>query len=469
MKSIRTYILLSVTGVMLFFTFITAVWLYRYTYAHLSTLYDTQLVDSARTLKGFTTKEFIDKPVDALLIDHLFSTDYNDKLRHDFFIERHLRQSSLSLARIYQIWTDNFHLISRSATAPHYPLTHFDPGLSTVITGGVSWRVYTLKDEESGFYYVIGQRSDQRSEMICRSAASQILPLFIIFPLFAALLWTVIGHALRPLREFSHTVDHIDPANLPTLSSHALPIELKPIAETLTALFASVHASFEREKRFSADAAHELRTPLAASKTLAQLARSTDDIRLCHEYLDDILKGLDRGAHIVAQLQILNSMQPDSILQLRSDIDIHRTVESIIKDLRLISDKKAHIDNTVAHDLEVYANEWCIQILLRNLIDNAIRYSGIDPQVTVSGERKGDDIYLAVTDRGLGIPVALRYRVLDRFYRELGTGQSGCGLGLSIAALICQIHGGEITLHEGPDGVGLRVLCRLPIHHPSSG
>lgn len=220
-------------------------------------------------------------------------------------------------------------------------------------------------------------------------------------------------------------------------------------------------APSEDAQRFSADAAHELRTPIAASKILAQLALGSQDIHRCHEFLEDILKGLDRASHIIAQIQLLTGIRPEQVLKSRADIPLRPMLATLSRDLTLITNKKVQIDNLIPEDLTVFANEGCMLIVLRNVLDNAIRYAGDEPRMTVTAEQVGGRVQIAVVDQGPGIPPELRTRVLDRFYREPSTDQTGSGLGLSIVAQICEIHGGSITLHDGDAGIGLKVVILL--------
>lgn len=239
------------------------------------------------------------------------------------------------------------------------------------------------------------------------------------------------------------------------LNSIALPIEEE--------------ATPEREQRFSADLAHELRTPLAASKTLAQLALTSSDLNLCHEYLKDILKAIDRASAIIENLSVLNSVDPDRVLQQRADIHLHALVASVIEELDIhtlkvdVQKSKMDIHNLVPPHMKLYANETCIRMVLRNIIDNAIRYAQTKPVVTVKAMQQGGNHYITVSDQGPGIEPALRARVLDRFYRIPGTGMSGSGLGLSIVSMICAAHAGDVALLDGEGGVGLTVRLRLPI------
>lgn len=220
-------------------------------------------------------------------------------------------------------------------------------------------------------------------------------------------------------------------------------------------------APFENEQRFSADVAHELRTPIAASRILAQLALASQDINLCHDYLKDILKGLDRTSLIISQIQLVTGVQPEQVLNSRADIVLRPMVESLSQEFTLIAGKKLDIENLVPEDITVFANEGCMLIVLRNLLDNALRYSGAEPHVTVMAERQDEHVLLSVLDQGPGIAPEFRSRVLDRFYRKPGTEQSGSGLGLSIIAEICALHGGSISLHDGDDGKGLKVVITL--------
>lgn len=220
-------------------------------------------------------------------------------------------------------------------------------------------------------------------------------------------------------------------------------------------------APFQSEQRFSADVAHELRTPIAASRVLAQLALASQDINLCHDYLKDILKGLDRTSLIISQIQLVTGIHPEQVLKSRTDIVLRPMLASLVQEFTLIAGKKLNIENLIPEGITVFANEGCLLIVLRNLLDNALRYSGAEPYITVMAEKQDEHVLISVTDQGPGIAPEFRSRVLERGYRKPGTGQSGSGLGLSIVAEICALHGGSLSLRDGIGGKGLKVLISL--------
>ena len=254
-----------------------------------------------------------------------------------------------------------------------------------------------------------------------------------------------------------------------------MPSEISPLVEELNDLFKRLEHAFAREKRFTADAAHELRTPLASVKTQAQVALRATDAPTREKALDHIITGVDRCTHVVKQLSILNSLKADEPLNDLAAVDLNELARNVITDLYPFAlETKADIElipATVPPMVE--GNQVSLQILLRNLIDNAIRYSGsgglvrvsikVNQQSSSASERQ---LVLQVEDNGPGIPAELRERVFERFYRQLGTNTYGSGLGLSIAQQIIELHGGKLSLCDSPELHGACFVVMFPGRGP---
>jgi len=231
-----------------------------------------------------------------------------------------------------------------------------------------------------------------------------------------------------------------------------------PLVENLNRLFGRVARLLDNERRFTADAAHELRTPLAGLKTQAQVARaSASDAERTHA-LDQVIAGCDRASHLVQQLLTLARLDPDEPAGKLETCDLHALARVAVAELAQFAfSKKVEIDLADGAKAEAMGHAGLIAILLRNLIDNAIRYSPEGGNVQVRTTIVGDAAMLTVTDGGPGISADERGRVGERFYRILGTEESGSGLGLSIVKRIVELHGASFRLDEGEQGKGLSV------------
>lgn len=268
---------------------------------------------------------------------------------------------------------------------------------------------------------------------------------------------------LLPLGVVARQVQRRAPDNLAPLGERGVPREVSPLVQALNALFGRLRASFEQERRFTADAAHELRTPLAAVKTQAQvaLAASSEDER--RRALSKVVVGVDRATHLVEQLLLLARLDPQADLPGPVPVALHDLAASCIgEQAQVAADKDVTLALESGDEAVVLGNPTLLSVLLRNLIDNAIRYAPAASEVEVSIKRNHAGATLRVTDNGLGIPEDERDRVFDRFYRVVGAVERGSGLGLSIVKRIADLHHATIHLSQGSGGRGLAVEVSFP-------
>lgn len=279
------------------------------------------------------------------------------------------------------------------------------------------------------------------------------------------LIWFIIGRGLRSIKRVTQEVaqraaDHLDPVGL-----ESVPMEIQPLIDELNKLFLRVKQAFDREQRFAADAAHELRTPLAALKTQAQVALKTTDPRERQAQLQTVITGVDRCTHVIQQLLTLCRMSPETTTaEEYTEIDLSKLAAEVIGQLApLAVDKQIEIE-LIANDPNciLFGNTTGLHALIRNLVDNAIRYTPENGNIKVFVHSKKNHVVLRVVDNGPGIPPDLRSRVFERFYRVLGTSVQGSGLGLAIVLQIVKLHKGTVRLRVPKSGVGLEVVVTLP-------
>jgi two-component system sensor histidine kinase QseC len=364
----------------------------------------------------------------------------------------------------FQIWEKGQRLLLHSASAPNVPLSPQHDGFSDNDIAGEHWRVFSVWDERRHFLVQVGERREARNELVLTIAKHLLQPLLITLPLLGLLIWFGVARGLRPLQALVGQVVARRPDNLAPLEAVAAPVEVGPLVEGLNQLFARVRVSLENERRFTADASHELRTPLAAIKTQAQVARAATAEAERRHALDNVLVGCDRAAHLVEQLLTLARLEPESAsLKQPERCDLHALAVAAVAALAPAAvDKDIDLQLAEADAVHVPGETALLAILLRNLIDNAIRYSPRHSMVRVRVARSGDGAELTVIDQGPGIPAESRALVWERFYRVLGTGEAGSGLGLSIAKRIADLHGATIALSEGDAGRGLCVSVVFP-------
>jgi len=366
----------------------------------------------------------------------------------------HKRARSVAI----QIWEAGKVLRLHSVSAPAGRLSAREEGFSDARIEGRRWRVFSAWDAERRYLVQVGERYEKRDEIAASLAKNLLLPLLVALPLLGLLVWVSVARALRPLAELGRQVAARDPGNLGALDAGEVPAEVLPLVDNLNRLFGRVVQLIESERRFTADASHELRTPLAALKTQAQVARaSVNDAERAHA-LDQVIAGCDRASHLVQQLLTLARLDPEQPGAGAGPCDLQDLARTAVAELAPYAlGRQIEIDLAEGAALPVAGHAGLIAILLRNLIDNAIRYSPAGASVHVRAALAGGLPTLTVADQGPGIPAAERDKVGQRFYRILGTEEYGSGLGLSIVKRIAELHGAGFSLADGEQGRGLTV------------
>jgi two-component system sensor histidine kinase QseC len=281
-------------------------------------------------------------------------------------------------------------------------------------------------------------------------------PLLLALPALGVLLWLAIRGGLRPLLALRGEVAQRAPDNLVPIDGGHAPREVLPLIDQLNRLFQRIRQSLERERRFTADAAHELRTPVAAVKAQAQVARiaAGDDAR--NHALDQVVSGADRAGRLVDQLLTLarldavdaGRLAPHSLRPLAAQVLAEVAPDAVGRGVQ--------VELADGPDARVRCEPGLVAVLLRNLLDNAVKHAGTR-RVRVAVEVSKERVVLSVSDEGSGILPHEREKVLQRFYRLQPAGEGGSGLGLSIVARIAELHGAKLTLGAGEGGKGLRV------------
>ncbi len=438
--SIRRRLLILVMATVVGLWAITAVTSYIKTHHEIDELFDAQLVQSARVLLAQTAHDTEDTEI-----------EYDDQY--------HKYEKKLA----FQVWNKDNELLLRSDSAPVSPLSTTTDGFSDVQIADQPWRIFSRWDARHELQIQVGERHDVRNELVQGIALQLLYPMLFALPLLTLLIWISIGRGLSPLQRVAHDVAQRVPQHLTTLDTSHIPAEIQPLTDALNALFSRLQLAFEHERQFTADAAHELRTPLAALKIQAQVAqRAADDITRQHA-LNQLILGADRATHLVTQLLTLARLDPDQGLVKRESVDLQALAISVLGQLapEAIA-KDIDLSLTPAAPINVMGDSGALGILLRNLVDNAIRYTPDGGKVTVDITQQDSHTLLRVTDSGPGIPEAERQQVFKRFYRGLGTRATGSGLGLSIAQRIAELHGAVIAVDAPEHGAGLCVAVSFP-------
>lgn len=364
----------------------------------------------------------------------------------------------------FQLWDGDGKLLLSSEKTPTAPLIS-KPGLSDKIIDGQKWRTFTIYDSKHGVILVLAEQYAARHIMIHDMLVSDTYLTLFIYPLSGMFIWLIIGSGLKSIRFFAkemaeRAADHLDPVDL-----NEVPVEISPLVDELNKLFLRLQQAFEREQRFAADAAHELHTPLAALKTQAQVALKTTDPQECYMHLKQVIASVDRCAHVIQQLLTLCRLSPETIMPEHfAQVNLSRIAAEVIAQLAPQAILKQIEIELIAKesDYKLLGNTTGLHVLIRNLVDNAIRYTPTGGVIKVLIFNKSDSIILQVIDNGPGIPDKLRARVFERFFRVLGTNAQGSGLGLAIVEQIAKLHKGSIALDTPAEGTGLQVEIRFP-------
>jgi two-component system sensor histidine kinase QseC len=370
---------------------------------------------------------------------------------------------------VFQIWERGRVLRLHSAEAPQSRLSPREEGYSNASIAGRSWRVFSTWDARRRFLVQIAERDETRREIASGIAGNLLFPLLAALPVLALFIWVSIGRALQPLGRLGQQVERRKADELGALAAEAVPSEVVPLVRSLNALFERVGRLLENERRFTADAAHELRTPLAALKAQAQVARGAGDDAVRRHALDNVIAGCDRAARLVDQLLTLARLEPGHARQPAEPCELAGLARQAIAELAPASlARNVDIELRASGPAPMVGHPELIAVLMRNLVDNAVRYSSPGANVVVDVSQVPDAVRLAVTDEGPGVEPGERGKLGQRFFRILGTGQSGSGLGLSIVRRICEIHAAHLAFAEGNGGRGLRASVEFPFTSPPS-
>jgi two-component system sensor histidine kinase QseC len=365
---------------------------------------------------------------------------------------------------MFQIWDKN-KLLLRSAAAPDSPISSAKAGYSETLLSGQPWRVLTRWDARQAFMIQVAEPMAGRESLAQHITFKLLLPTFIVLPILLLLLWLGIGAGLKPLQTLKKEITQRTSNHLHAVAMAGVPEEVSPLVGALNDLFGRLEQAFNSERRFTADAAHELRTPLAALKIQAQVAlRSTDQAER-QAALDNVLRGVDRATRLVEQLLILARVDPETAAAHYQALNLHELAATAIKDVaQMAHAKQIELSLEGAPTCLVLGDAMQLALLLRNLLDNAIRYSPVGGRVSVT-LHQAPSVALQVRDTGPGIPANEREQVLQRFYRISGSGEEGSGLGLSIVQRIATLHGAQLRLADNEQGQGLLVRVIWPVNN----
>ena len=411
------------------------------TNSDINNVYDAELVQVAKLLAVATAHEAAEHDLDEYEAD--------------------LSMSGFKFPLIFQIWNHSDRLMVKGPDAPSHPLSpSTSDGFSDVTIGGDGWRVYTMNLKTADFRVQVARSDMEKKRLVNAFVLDVMKPLLLALPMFG-MLWLVVHRGLEPLHQVSRLIAERNYGHLHPVTVAQIPEESARLVEEINALLSRLRSSIERNSHFTADVAHELRTPIAGMLVQLQSDEAgLDDIDR-REIISKVRQGLERLSHVVNQLLVLASIEPEKIRQTFEKIDLSQTAGEVMSDLAPEAlAKNIELSLEAPQPAVIYGNPELLGILLSNLVGNAIKFTPEGGQVNVSIAFKYAGIYLTVEDTGPGIPEDKKVWVFERLNRE--SQSVGSGLGLSIAQEICQLHQASITLNDREEGSGLFVNLFFP-------
>ena len=362
----------------------------------------------------------------------------------------------------YQVFHED-KLAMSSANAGTTPMSQKTEGFSTVrLQDKSQWRVFATRGGEGDVLVFVGEQIETRDSILWAVLRAVLTPLMYALPLLAGVGWLAVRQGLVPLRHLSQVLAKRQPQALEPVTLPDMPTEIEPVVHAINALFERIQTMISSERRFTADAAHELRTPIAAIRTQAQVALGAGkDDEQRNRALAYTLAGCDRATHLVEQLLTLSRLESSSSAAPTGVVDVAAVAQRVAADLALAALGRAQdleLDAT-AHAC-ITADDMLTSVLVRNLLDNAMRYSPDAAKVCVSVKDDGKQVTLQVEDSGPGLSDADMQRLGERFYRVLGTEQTGSGLGWSIVRRIAKVYQAQVDVRRSARLGGLCVTVR---------
>ncbi|MCF7223646.1 ATP-binding protein [Marilutibacter chinensis] len=355
----------------------------------------------------------------------------------------------------YQVWLHGRNVVY-SVAAPYEPLKpDFRDGFARRRIGDEQWHVYSLSDPGRGLVVQVGRSKQMIASELWGLMVKTLYAAALIFALFVLMVWLVIGRSLRPITALRETLQSRPPLDLTPLQAPDLPREFMPLVAAFNEQLTRVDQAVQNERRFIADAAHELRTPLAVLSAHADVARRAGSDEERDLALRRLSAGVQRSTRLSEQLLDLARLDAGTTASTLASVELASLVVIVVRDFEALARERGQRISLCTEPGTIRGDVDQLGILLRNLIDNAVRYAGEGGQITVACRREWRDgvcgLVLSVADDGPGVPDAEdRARIFDRFYRAPnGTGSGGSGIGLSLVARIARTHGATITIADG--------------------
>lgn len=370
------------------------------------------------------------------------------------------RTATGDTAIAFQIWEQET-LQAASGNAPDQPITGFESGYSDIVISSFRWRAYALYLPDTERWVLVAESADIRSTLADSIVLDSVLPIILSLPVCGLLIWIIVGRGLRPLDVLAKEMRQKRSDDLQPVTNMKPSRELSVLVSSINDLLQRLDASFERERQFSADAAHELRTPISVLKL--RLHNLLRDTREPSPQLESLQSAVDRMERSVEQVLLLYRLAPDQFAARFAPTDLSALARETIAELYPQLESRGQEIELLGTSPPISGDAFALQIMLLNLIENASRYSGEAGSIRVSLSAEATGTTLVVEDSGPGIPEEYREQVFERFYRGEHDGAAeGSGIGLAIVKNIAEIHGAQIRLDDSGFATGLAVSVIFP-------
>lgn len=431
MRSIKFFLVSGILATLILFNFIAALQGYQSSMEEADRLFDNQMLDLARLVSNL---DFSHPDVDEV------------RLGNDL---------------TFQVW-EGESLVAASNNSPDLPILEFSPGFEFANFNGYRWRTFTRFDNSRNRWVIVAERTDLRFVLAENVVIESVIPLLLGIPLVGLFIWIIVSHGLQPLAELSAELKKKRASDLSPILSANSRIELDQTIASVNAFITRLAKAMEREKRFSGDAAHELRTPISALKV--QLHNLSAEIDTNNESFQQLEHGVERMQHIIEQLLALYRTSPEQFEANSTELDLYAITQQQIALLYPVFERKQQQVELEGESALIVGDKFALETMLSNLLNNANKYTPAGGKVIVRVEENTGEICLTVEDNGPGIPPQDRKVVFERFYRadrgDETSAAPGCGLGLAIVNHIAELHNARVTLEDSSFASG----CAFKIH-----
>jgi len=330
-----------------------------------------------------------------------------------------------------------------------------------------NWQFLIQKHPRLHIYIVLGEKTKFRNQLIQQITQDDFYLLLAILPISLFLITFIVDRSLAPLQQITAEIKKRNPHHLNPVDLKQCPLEINPLIDEINHLLERLKEALGREQNFAADAAHELRTPLSIIKTLSQTGLEMEEKEEIKQILQKIIHNVDRGTHVIQQLMSMSKTTAETVDHNKFvTLDLGQICREILSNMTTLALKKnMDLELEVCKPCpKIQANKIALEILIQNLIDNAIRYSYENTSIFVKVYPLEAQVVLEIRDQGPGIPKSKQAKVFDRFYRAHPPKYQGSGLGLAIVKQIVNLHQAEISIENTPKSHGLITRIFFPQH-----